>query len=230
MENNIIIKNNLEKLYRGEYTDFLLPNEKGKVISYLNKSHTKYNCFTSFEGSNKVIIYTDKYPLVSLLEIKCNNKLKHSDILGSLFNHNISIYKYGDIIISDKYYIVVLDSIKKYLLYNLNSVGKYSVKVEEVPLELISNYKYEYDELKILVSSLRLDLVVSSIINSSRNQVDILFKNKYILVNYEIKSKKTYFLKQGDVISIRKSGKYKFESIEKITNKNKYVIKILKYK
>lgn len=230
MQNNIIIKNNVEKIYRGEYTDFLLPNEKGKVISYLNKSHTKYNCYTSFEGSNKVIIYTDKYPLVSLLEIKCNNKLKHSDILGALFNHNISIYKYGDIIVSDRYYIVVLNSIKKYLLYNLNSIGKYDVKLEEVPLELISNYKYEYDELNILVSSLRLDLVVSSITNSSRNQVDILFKNKYVLVNYEVSSKKTYSLKLGDIISIRKSGKYKFESIEKITNKNKYIIKILKYK
>ena len=38
------------------------------------------------------------------------------------------------------------------------------------------------------------------------------------------------FLKQGDIISIRKNGKYKFELIEKITNKNKYVIKLLKYK
>ena len=230
MENNIVIKNNVERIYRGEYTDFLLPNEKERVISYLNKSHTKYNCFTAFEGSNKVIIYTDKYPLVSLLEIKCNNKLKHSDILGSLFNHNISIYKYGDIIVSDKYYIVVLDSIKKYLIYNLNKVGKYDVKLEEAPLELISNYKYEHEELSILVNSLRLDVIVSSITNSSRSQVDILFKNKYILVNYEVNSKKTYFLKQGDIISIRKNGKYKFELIEKITNKNKYVIKLLKYK
>lgn len=230
MENNIIIKNNIEKIYRGECTDFLLPNEKGKVISYLNKTHIKYNCYTSFEGSNKIIIYTEKYPNISLLEIKCNNRLKHSDILGALYNHNISIYKYGDIIVSNRYYIVVLDSIKKYLLYNLTNIGKYAVKLEEVSLELISNYKYEYDEFNILVSSLRVDLVVSSITNSSRSQVDILFKNKYILVNYEVINKKTYFLKQGDIISIRKSGKYKFESIEKITNKNKYVIKILKYK
>lgn len=230
MENNIIVKNNVEKIYRGEYTDFLLPNEKGKVISYLNKSHIKYNYFTAFEGSNKIIIYTDKYPDISLLEIKCNNKLKHSDILGALFNHNISVYKYGDIIVSDRYYIVVLDSIKKYLLYNLNSIGKYDVKLEEVSLELISDYQYEYEELNILVSSLRLDLVVSSIVNCSRNQVDILFKDRYVLVNYESKIKKTYFLKQGDIISIRKSGKYKFESTVKSTNKNKYIIKILKYK
>lgn len=230
METNIVIKNNIEKINRGEYTDFLDPYEYRRVISYLNKSHIKYNTFIPFKESNKLIIYATKYPEVSLIVIKSNNNLKHSDILGALFSHNISIYKYGDIIVNNKYYIVVMDSIKKYLLYNLTSIGKYKVKLEEVPLDTISEYRYEYEKLDILVSSLRLDNLVSSLTNCSRNQTDTLFKDKYVLVNYIINTKKTYLLKVGDIISIRKSGKYKFDSIVKITNKDKYILRILKYK
>ena len=119
MECNLFIKNNIERIIRGEYSDFLDPYEYKKVVAALNKNNIKYNTFIPFEDAEKKIIYTLEFPKVSLLEIKTNSSLKHNEILGALFSHNISICKYGDIIVSDKYYIIVLDSIKKYLLYNL---------------------------------------------------------------------------------------------------------------
>ena len=65
--------------------------------------------------------------------------------------------------------------------------------------------------------------------NTSRNNVDLMFKEKYVYVNY-INNKKTYIVKENDIIGIRKNGKYKFINVLKITNKNKYIIKLLKYK
>ena len=57
-----------------------------------------------------------------------------------------------------------------------------------------------------------------------------LFKDKFVFVNYEPVSKKTHIIKEGDIIGIRRNGKYKFDSIVKITNKDKYIIRMLKYK
>ena len=230
MQNKIFITNQVEKVRRGDYTDFLDPNLEHQVISILNKYHIKYNILKLFSDCEKSIIYTDKYPNISLLEIESNNILNHKDILGSLFSHNISIYKYGDIIITGKYYLPVLDSIKPYILSNITSIGKFNIKIKEVDINTISNYHYEYDVLDILVSSLRIDNIVSTLVNSSRSNTEELFKDKFVFVNYEPILKKTHTIKEGDIIGIRKNGKYRFDSIVKITNKDKYIIRMLKYK
>jgi len=230
MQNKIFIVNQIEKIKRGDYSDFLYPNELEVIKSLLNKEHIKYKIFNLFNDEEKSIIYTSKIPSVSLLEIITDNKLNHKDILGSLFSHNINVSKYGDIIISDKYFLPVLDVIKPYLLANLNKIGNNFVKLKEVDISLIKDYKYEYEEIQIIVSSLRLDNVVSILINSSRNKVDELFKNKYVFVNYSSEHKKTYTLRENDIIGIRRNGKYKFLSILRKTNSNKQIIRLLKYK
>lgn len=230
MENNIFIKNNIEKVNRGEYTDFLNINEYNKIVSVLNKLHIKYEVFSSFDDCSKKIIYITK-PNICLLEFISNEELKHSDILGMLFSNNINPSKYGDILVKDNhYYLITFDTIKYYLMNNLINIKNNLVVVEEKDIEVISDYKLDYEEFNILVSSLRLDNVVSTITNTSRNNTDILFKNKFILINYEIMNKKTYNINEGDIISIRKHGKYIFDSIIKKTNKDKYILKIKKYK
>ena len=140
MQNKIFITNQVERVRRGEYTDFLDPNEEHQVVSILNKYNTKYNILKLFETSEKSIIYKDEYPSITLLEILCNNKLCHKDILGSLFSHDIKISKYGDIIITDKYYLPVLDSIKPYIISNIDTIGKNKVKFIETDLDTIKNY------------------------------------------------------------------------------------------
>ena len=230
MQNKIFITIQIEKVKRGDYTDFLDPNEEHQVKSILNKYNIEYETLKLFIDCEKTIIYKDKFPDISLLEIKCDNTLNHKDILGALFSHNISISKYGDIVITDKYYLPVLDSIKPYLLSNFDSVGKYKVKINLVDLNTISNYHYDYEEKNILVSSLRIDNVVSTLTNNSRNSVDELFKDKFVFINYVPVTKKTHIIKENDIIGIRRNGKYKFDSIVKVTNKEKYIIKILKYK
>ena len=211
MEKNIFIKNNIEKLSRGEYTDFLDPLERKTIISKLNKLHLKYNEYIPFKGAEKTIIYTNTYPSISLIKIKCKSILKHNDILGCLFAHQINTTKYGDIIVGDNYYILILDSIKRYVLTNINKIGRYNVELEEVDLSIIDNYELAFDDYELLVSSLRLDSIVSSITGMSRKQVEEYLADKLVLVNYEIITKKTYIMHPGDVISVRRYGKYIYD-------------------
>lgn len=229
MQNNVFIKNNIEKVIRGEYTDFLDPIERKTIIGLLNKKHISYQEFIPYKDATKTII-CQSYPKVSLLKINSKIPLKHNEILGALFSHNIVPNKYGDIIIDDNQYIIILDSIKKYLLLNFKEIGNNHISLEEINLNEISNYEVKYEEKELVVSSLRLDNLVSHLTNKSRNGVDEMFKSKYILVNYLITNKKTYIVKDNDIISIRHYGKYLFKEIIKKTAKGHYIIKICKYK
>ena len=230
MENKIFITNQIEKIDRGYYTDFLDPYEEHQIVSILNKRNKKYNILKLFNDCEKSIIYTTDYPNISLLEIVCNDILCHKDILGILFSHNIKVCKYGDIVITDKYYLPVLDTIKPYIINNIDMIAKKRVKINEVDINLISDYHYNYEEIELLVSSLRIDNIVSTITNLSRSNVEELFDNKFIFINYLNNIKKTYAIKDNDIIAIRKNGKYRYIGINKITSKNKYIIKLLKYK
>ena len=92
----------------------------------------------------------------------------------------------------------------------------------------INNYERKYEELEYIVSSERIDTIVSNIIHSNRDSVSKLIKDKCILVNYDI-PKSSYNLKIGDILSIRKYGKYKYMGIINKTKKDNYIVLINKY-
>ena len=54
-------------------------------------------------------------------------------------------------------------------------------------------------------------------------------KNKEVIVNYDVMNKNSYILKENDIFSIRRYGKYKFVGIVKSTKKNNFIIRYLKY-
>lgn len=230
MENNLFIKNNAERVIRGSYTDFLDPKQRRELISILKKANCSFEELTLFKGAEKTIIYSNVKPPVVVLQINSSSPLKHSDILGALFRHQINPSKYGDIIINDSAYLIVLASLKEYLNLYFKEIGRQKISLQEVPIETIKNYEISYEEIPLLVSSLRLDNFVSSITKTSRKETNTMFTNKYILVNYVPAIKKTYIIKEHDVISIRHYGKFYFQEVIKKTVKDKYLLNILKYK
>ena len=228
--NNYFITNMVEKIENGESTLFLNQSELQKIKSILNKKKIKYEILYPYVEAEKVIIYQDIKPEITLLEIKCKHVLKHSDILGSLFGYNINPNSYGDIVIIDnKYYLIILNKLLKFFLTQFRIIGKFNIEINEVNLDLISNYKVQYDSLKLLCSSLRIDNVVSSVTDLSRSSVDEMFSAGNILLNYEF-VKKFKVLEEGDILSIRKYGKYKLNCIMGKNKKGKIIIEVLKYK
>ena len=108
-------------------------------------------------------------------------------------------------------------------------VGSHHIKLKEVPINTLKNYKRQYQELTIIVSSIRIDNVISSIICTSREQIKKKFLDDEIILNYEVYHKPNYNLVEVDTFSIRRFGKYKYAGIIKDTKKGNYLIKILKY-
>lgn len=199
-----------------------------KLVFGLNG--VKYNVYKPYKDSSKVIFYKDNIEKISLYEVKSNMKLSHQDILGTLYSMNISDEMFGDVIVdNDKYYIIIIDIIKDYIEQNFTKVRNTLIKLERKDISILENYEQKFDEYKVVVSSLRIDNIISKIINTSRQNVIEKIKNKEILINYELLNKNTYILKENDIFSIRKYGKYKFIGVESVTKKNNYIVTYLKY-
>lgn len=219
------IKKNIDKLRNDNYTFFLDPNEVIEVIKYFKKN--EYNIFKPFPECEKMILYKNKIPEVVLFKIITKDNFKHQDILGSIFSLDINKSVFGDIIIdNNNYYFYLLSSMKNYFLTNFTKIKNSYIKLEEMDINTLKDYKRKFKELEFIVKSERIDTIVANITNLSRSKVKEKFKNKEVILNYNIITNPSYLLKEEDVFSIRKYGKYKY--IGK-TKKNNYIIKVHKY-
>ena len=217
----------MEKVLYSNSTNFV-------EIKYLNRvkkelKNVKYNIYEPFIDATKVILY-NKMPNIKIYEIVSNNDLRHQDILGTLYSLNISDEMFGDVVIwNNRYFIIILSSIDNYIKSNLTSIKNSKVDLIERDPYYLKDYKQEYEECIIIVPSIRVDVIVSKIINSSRSNALEKIKNGDIYLNYELLTKPTYMLKENDIFSIRKFGKYKFLGEINRTKKGSLVIKYLKY-
>lgn len=222
------INNAVEKIKTGKNTQFLDIRELKIVTGKLKKN--EYNVYYPYKDSEKVMLYTGKVPKVKLFKIYTVENIRHQDILGSLFALNIDSSYFGDIVFyNDYYYVFVSDDLALYIKDNLKMVGNKKVSLEEVNLNVLDNYERKYEEKEMIISSLRIDNVVSGIINTSRKVALDKIKNKEVIVNYDVMNKNSYILKENDIFSIRRYGKYKFVGIVKSTKKNNFIIRYLKY-
>ena len=228
MKTNYLIDKHIEKLYRYGYTDFLLPNEFLQVKNKLKK--TDYKIYKPYIDSEKLILYKKEKPQIVLYKIISSEPLRHQDILGTLFFLNLSIYVYGDIIIDgNDYYLFVFPNITNYLESNLTNIKNIPIILKREDLSIIENYQRKYEECETIVTSLRIDTVLSRITGLSRTIILSKMKNKEIYLNYEILTNNSYVLKENDIFSIRKYGKYKYNKILKNTKKGKLLINCFKY-
>ena len=217
----------VEKVLYSNSTNFV-------EIKYLNRvkkelKNIKYNIYEPFIGATKIILY-NKMPNIKIYEIVSSNDLRHQDILGTLYSLNISDEMFGDVVIwNNRYFIIILSSIDNYIKSNLTSIRNSKVELIEKDPYYLKDYKQEYEECIIIVPSIRVDVIVSKIINSSRSNALEKIKNGDIYLNYELLTKPTYMLKENDIFSIRKYGKYKFLGEINRTKKGSLVIKYLKY-
>lgn len=217
----------VEKVLYSNSTNFV-------EIKYLNRlkkelKNIKYNIYEPFNGATKIILY-NKMPNIKIYEIVSSNDLRHQDILGTLYSLNISDEMFGDVVIwNNRYFIIILSSIDNYIKYNLISIRNSKVDLIEKDTYYLKNYKQEYEEFNIIVPSIRVDVIVSKIINSSRSNALEKIKNGDIYLNYELLTKPTYMLKENDIFSIRKYGKYKFNGIINETKKGNIIVNISKY-
>ena len=223
-----IVEKNVNKIIHDDDSYFLDPLTFKYVMSKLKGYN--YKVYFPYEGSEKNIIYINNSPKIRLLEIISNTPLTHRNILGSLMGLNIDNGLFGDIIITKEHaYIIIVDRIYDLIMNELKYIGNEKIKLKEVSLDLLSDYKRNYETIEICVSSLRIDNIIAKIVGTSRDLVKRKFSQDEIILNYEICHRINYLMKENDVFSIRRNGKYRFGKVIKTTSKNNYIVSIYKY-
>ena len=222
------IEKNLTKLKNTNQTFFLDPKELNQVKSKLKKG--EYDIYYPYKDSEKNIIFIDNEPEVLLYEIIIKVPVRHQDIMGAMYSLNISNELFGDIlIINNRYFIYILPIVRNYFESNFLMVKNAHVELKELDVNYLKDYERSYEKLEIIVSSNRIDTIISSVIRTGRCNINDYIKKKEIILNYDYLKDTSYKLKEGDTFSIKRIGKYKYNGIINKTKSNHLIIEVLKY-
>lgn len=222
------IQKNLTRLNNNQSTYFLDPRELQEVKSKLKKN--EYQIYFPYKDSEKNIIYKKNVPEVLLYEIKTKVPLRHQDILGTIFSLNISPELFGDILLIDgRYFIYILPLVRNYFEANFLIVKNSFIELELLDIDYLKDFERSYEKLELIVSSERIDTIISNICHTGRSNISEMIKKKEIMLNYDFLNNSSYKLKIGDIFSIKKIGKFKYNGILKNTKSNHLIVEIFKY-
>jgi len=231
-------------------TSFLDLTQRKLVDSFLLMQKEKnYIFYGGIDNAERVIAFiypeklddlvkTNKFDfnvIFSCIRITLPNELKgtfeHRRYLGALMKLGVNRQKIGDIIVYDEGAdIIVLSDIEKFLLNSLSELTRFKkAKIEKIKLENIKKIEIIKQEEKIIVSSMRLDNIVSELYKCSRNKAIEVIDSERVFVNFELNIKSSKEIKQGDVITIRGKGRFEIDEILGNSKKGKIIVKIAKY-
>lgn len=209
-------------------------NEHQKTLLENNFDSNRLTFYGGYENPIRVILgFNAEISDFKISSIKFSYKqeyeLSHRDILGTLMSLGIQRDVIGDILVFSGYSVVFLkDEIVPLVLNEVNKIKNVGVKTEIVKSEhFVRDDKFE--DLVLSVSSFRLDVIVSSICSLSRDKSNKLINSELVNVNYFIETNNSSVLKIGDIITIRKFGKFVLSENLGISKKGKFRILIKHY-
>ena len=92
-------------------------------------------------------------------------------------------------------------------LLSIDKVGRFGVKTEEIPLEAIPRREKHAEERRFTVMSPRLDAVAAGLFHLSRTETARQIALGALSLNYAECLKPDAPVKEGDVLSLRGTGK-----------------------
>ncbi len=226
---------------RFTFTSFLSLDEQSSLLS-IERELGFFTLFGGIEGSERVVArfgnpddlgYEQDFPITCLkaqpVLKKFADELSHRDFLGAIMNLGIERKNIGDIFVKDSSaYIFVLSPMADYICEQLTKVKHTVIKCEkalDVPEHALISTCQENHTL----ASLRLDCIVAQIYDFSRSQCAELFLAKKIFVNGRLNENSSHIVKDGDIISVRGKGRFRFLTQNGVSKKGKLRIEIEKF-
>lgn len=217
------------------FTDFLDPE---KILTYMAKLRGRYpvciDSFGGYDGCERQIIgfsaselLYEHFP-VAVVFIRYNSKFaspEHKDFLGALCGLGIDRSKMGDILLeTGKAVAFVHEDICDYICANLERVGNTKVRAERGNPTEITIGTEKKKESRIVIPSMRLDAVISAAYHLSRSKSAAVIAGEKAQVNWNVVSEPSKTVKEGDVITLRGSGRIWIERIDGSTKKGKLAV------
>lgn len=158
-----------------------------------------------------------------------SSDIKHPDVLGALIHMGIDRNSIGDISILDNLVeFVVLEEEANFIKYNLSKIKREGIHIEIKEESILNKAKEDYILSTSFISSLRLDNIVSSLVNTSRSKAKNLINNRLVKVDHQTITDPSYNVDEGAMLSIRKEGRFIFDRIKGFSKKGNYHIEYRK--
>ena len=224
------------------FSDFLNLNELNIFQSLRPEfSYLKMESFGGYELAERQIavfrpeapVFYADYPVKCLkitpLNAKFAEDLNHRDYLGAVLNLGIDRACLGDILVEeDAAYLFCLERMADFIRDNLIRIRHTSVYVEQVEAE---NFHYEpkYKEVSGTVASVRLDKLLALAFNASRSSLTGLIEGGKVFVNGKLVTSNGYEPKEGDLISVRGMGRFRFRETGGQSKKGREYVILWRY-
>lgn len=224
------------------FSDFLNLNELNIFQSLRGEfSYLETETFGGYELAERQIavfrpeapVFYADYPVKCLkitpLNAKFAEDLDHRDYLGAVLNLGIDRACLGDILVEeDAAYLFCLERMADFIRDNLTRIRHTSVYVEQVEAE---NFHYEpkYKEVSGTVASVRLDKLLALAFNASRSSLTGLIEGGKVFVNGKLVTSNGYEPKEGDLISVRGMGRFRFRGTGGQSKKGREYVILWRY-
>lgn len=157
------------------------------------------------------------------------DKPGHRDFLGSFMGLGIERDVLGDILVGEGRCVVfVREEMCRYFLDNTRKIGRIGVKGfegYEEPLPVIREYK----PISGVVASNRLDCITALLCRTSREKAAGMVTAGRVALNHCERLETDWRVGEGDVISVRGSGKFIVDTFGPLTSKGRLTVKCRKY-
>lgn len=220
--------------YAPVLTEFLDPRQAYILETLVRQeSELKFRFFGGYEEAERrrCLIFPEYYePTQEDFEIDLFNVhypkkftvLSHGKILGSLIGTGIRREFLGDIISDgENWQVFIAKEISSYVQLQLSKIGNVKVRLEELSYVDILIPKDGWTNENTTVSSLRLDNVISTVFNISRQRAKQLTETGKVKVNWAPTQRPDFVLDLLDIVSIRGFGRLQIQVIEGTTKKGK---------
>ena len=202
-----------------------LVGEKGDVRYHFNGGYNAAerkramiapDYFEPTDADFEIQLFEIRYP------IKFAN-LSHGKVLGTLVNAGIDRDVFGDIMTDEeRWQFFVTKKMAGYVEEQITKIGRVSVHLQEQDYTQLLTPKDAWQFEQTTVSSFRLDTIISTVYNLSRQRAKELIQANKVKLNWQAFDNPDFELALLDIVSVRGFGRIQLQSIDGQTRKEKY--------
>lgn len=226
------------------YTGFLSEAEYAELLAaaHTGLQYCDFTVFGGHENAERVMLrfgnaaifgYDEPFPVACIhiapAQEKFAEKLSHRDVLGAVMHLGIERDEVGDILVHEKHaYLFCRTAMAEYICRSIDRIRHTTVRCELTD-SLPEEVRPQREEMTVQAASLRLDGVIAKLCRISRGDCNALFRAGKIFLNGALTEQNSVVLKEGDKISVRGYGKFRFLGAEGTTRKGNLVLGVEKY-
>ncbi len=222
-----------------KFVGFLDSSGAAVASAVAKNEKARWRLFGGYEDAERVMFGAfpswcetdeDYFPIKKLRIINHSTKaLEHREILGTLMALGIERDTVGDILPDQRDAVVfVSDTVSQFIITQVTKIASCGVDIVVDETDYMPLPK-GFTEASDTLASARVDAVVSSLAKCSRSTALEYILAGFVAVNGLCVQKASKEILEGDVVTIRKKGRFIVDSLSERSKKGRIVLKYRRY-